>query len=396
MYAARDRLRFWGLAYALLLLLTGTNLATPLYGLYQQRFGFSPVTVTLIFAVYVATLIPALLLAGPLADAVGRRAVLVPAVLLAMVGTGLFAVAGSVGALFLARIIQGASVGAASGALTAAIADAAPPDGQRRASLVATAASVGGLGLGPLLAGLVAELAPRPLLMPFLVELVALLPALAAVLLIPAPRERHRWRPRVPRVPADARSIFWLSGIASFLAFSVTGLFLALAPTFIQTLSGRRSLILGGAAVALMIAASVAAQLLGSRIITPRSQIPGLIALTLGLLCLAASGLWQSLPLLLIAALAAGIGQGVVFLGGLSEVTRSAAADQRASVVSAFYVLVYLGVGVPVIGAGVLATRVGLLTSVEIFAAIVAGCCLVSAGILHPLLRRHHELQPAA
>ncbi|MDN5727164.1 MAG: MFS transporter [Propionibacteriales bacterium] len=384
----RAAVRFWGLAYVLLILLTGTNLATPLYGLYQSRFGFAASTVTLVFAVYVGTLIPALLLAGPLADAVGRRAVLLPAVAVAALGAGIFAYADSTSMLFLGRAVQGLSVGAASGALTAAIADAEPSGDQRKASLVATAASVGGLGLGPLVAGLLAELTPWPLLAPFLFELLALAPAIFAVLAIPASRTRNRWRPTMPRPPAGGRGMFWMSAAASFLAFSVTGLFLALAPSYVQLLSGQRSLILAGAVVALMIGASVVAQLIGADRITPHSQVPGLVVLAVGLIALAVSGLWGSLPLLLVAAVVAGIGQGVVFLGGLGEITRLAPTEQRAAVVSAFYVMVYLGVGVPVIGVGILATFVELLTAVVVFSVVVAAGCLITAGVLRPLLGR--------
>jgi MFS family permease len=109
-------------AYTLLILLTGTNLPTPLYHGYADRFGFSPLTVTLIFAAYAAVLIPSLLLvAGPLADAVGGRAVLIPAVALAALGSLAFALAEGTAWLYVARVLQGVALGAASGALTAAL-----------------------------------------------------------------------------------------------------------------------------------------------------------------------------------------------------------------------------------------------------------------------------------
>jgi MFS family permease len=104
--AVGDRGRFWATAYTLLLLLTGTNLPTPLYRGYEGMFHFSPLVVTLIFAVYVGALVPSLLIAGPLSDSIGRRRVLLPAVILAAVGSLVFALANGIPWLFAARILQ--------------------------------------------------------------------------------------------------------------------------------------------------------------------------------------------------------------------------------------------------------------------------------------------------
>lgn len=195
------RWRFWGAAYALLILLTGTNLPTPLYREYQAQFGFSPLVVTLIFAAYVAALIPSLLVAGPLSDAVGRRKVLLPAVVLAALGSMVFALAEGTAWLFAARILQGLALGAASGPLTASLAELEPTGNRRKAALVATVASVGGLGLGPVLAGLLAQYAPAPHVLPFVVEIVLLVPAAAVIIALPVTRPATRWRPRGPKSP---------------------------------------------------------------------------------------------------------------------------------------------------------------------------------------------------
>ena len=128
------RARFWTAAYTLLILLTGTNVPTPLYRGYETEFGFSPLVVTLVFAAYVAVLIPSLLLAGPLSDAIGRRRVLVPAVGIAALGSLAFALADGTGWLFAARVLQGLAVGAASGALTAALSELEPSGNHRRAA----------------------------------------------------------------------------------------------------------------------------------------------------------------------------------------------------------------------------------------------------------------------
>ncbi|MGC7100356.1 MFS transporter [Amycolatopsis lurida] len=369
--------RFWATAYTLLILLTGTNLPTPLYRSYETRFGFSPFVVTLIFAVYAAVLIPSLLVAGPLSDAIGRRRVLLPALVLAGLGSLGFALATSTEWLFAARILQGLAVGAASGALTAALSELEPSGSHRKAALVSTVASVGGLGLGPVLAGVLAEYATAPDVMPFAVEIVLLIPAVITVLRMPSTHRRTRWRPRRPQLPPTTRAVFVTSGAANFLAFAVIGLFLSLIPAYVAALTNSANLLLGGGTAALMLACSAVVQLLTYGRPPRRLQLVGLPVLALGLGLLVLAGSTPSLALLLGATVLAGVGHGLVFLSGLTAVNNAAPADSRAEVLSSFYVIVYTGVGLPVLGVGILATIVSLTTAVSWFAGSVAALCLL-------------------
>ena len=322
-------------------------------------------------------LIPSLLVAGPLSDAIGRRRVLLPAIGFAALGSLGFALAAGTGWLFAARVLQGLALGAASGPLTAALTELEPTGNRRKAALVAAVASMIGLGLGPLLAGLLAQYAPAPHVLPFAVEIVLLVPAAAAVGTLPAIGSKTRWRPRRPEIPVAMRSVFATSGMASFLAFSVVGLFLALIPTYVAGLSGSNNLFLGGAAAALMLLCSALAQLVGYGKPARTLEFLGLPLLASGLVLLALAGGLSSLTLLLLATVIAGIGQGLGFLGGFTAVNQAAPAGHHAGVLSSFYVIIYLGVGVPVIGLGFLATVTGLLVAVQYFAGIVAVLCLV-------------------
>ncbi|MCX4094358.1 MFS transporter [Nocardia sp. alder85J] len=368
---------FWATGYTLLVLLTGTNLPTPLYHGYQQRFGFSTLTVTLIFAVYMAVLIPSLLIAGPLSDAIGRRRVLAPAVVLAVLGSLAFALAQNIGWLFVARVLQGIALGAASGPLTAALNELEPRGDRRRASLVSTIASVGGLGTGPVLAGLLAQYFPAPHVTPFVLEIVLLIPAAITIALLPRGTVTSRWRPRRPGVPAGMGELFATSGAAGFLAFAVVGLSLTLIPTYVATLSGSRNLLLGGAAVALVLACSAVAQVAGFGRSARTLQLSGLPLVAVGLVLLAVAGSVSSLPLLLVAIVAAGTGHGLVFLGGLTAVNHAAPAGRHAEVASTFLVVLYLGTSIPAVGVGFLATVSGLLRAVQDFAIVVAVLCLI-------------------
>jgi len=372
----RGRWRFWTAAYALLVLLTGTNLATPLYRGYEARFGFSALTVTLIFATYMAVLIPSLLVAGPLADAVDRRVVLLAAVGLAALGCLAFALATGTGWLFAARVAQGLAIGAASGAMTAALTGLEPAGDPRRAALVSTTASMAALGLGPLLGGALAQYAPAPRVLPFVVEITMLVPAAITVAALPPTRPSTRPRSWRPEIPATARSVFVTSGAASFIAFTVVGLFLSLVPTYIVTLSGDTNLFVGGAAVALLPICASLAQLVGYGRRARALETTGLPLLATGLALLALAGAVSSLALLLAAAMIAGVGQGLVFLGGLTAVNQAAPEASRSAVLSSFYVVVYLGAGLPVIGVVLLAAVTGLSAAVRDFAAVVAVLCL--------------------
>ncbi len=383
----RGRWKFWATAYALLILLTGTNLPTPLYRGYEAQFGFSPLLVTLIFAAYVAVLIPSLLVAGPLSDVIGLRRVLLPALALAALGSLAFALAQDTAWLFAARILQGAAIGAASGPLTAALTQLEPTGNRRKAALVSTVASVAGLGLGPVVAGLLAQYAPAPHVLPFVLEIVLLVPAAATIMSLPATRTAARWHPRRPEIPSHMRSQFATSGTASFLAFAVIGVFLTLIPTYVANLSGSKNLLLGGAAVALMLACSALAQLVGYRRTARSLELLGLPLLACGLVLLAVAGGISSLTLLLIATVIAGTGQGLVYLGGLTTINQTAPTDRHADVLSSFYGIMYLGVGLPVIGVGILATAAGLLAAVQYFAGIAAVLCV---GVLFILTRPHH------
>ncbi|MPY91700.1 MAG: MFS transporter [Acidimicrobiia bacterium] len=369
---------FWLCAYALLVLFMGTNMPSPLYRVYQGEFGFSPLVVTLVFAVYVAALIPSLLLFGPLSDVIGRRRVLVPAFLLAVLGAAVFALADGTGWLYAARVVQGVAMGLGSGALTAAMAETEPTGDRARAVVVATGCIVVGAGGGPLVAGLLAEYAPWPLALVYLVEIVAIVPALYGVSRLPDVSPAVRWRPRRPQVPRSIREPFATASVSSFLAWAVTALFLTLVPSYASALAGTANVAVAGGVVSLLFAASAVVQLRGQGQEASGAQRRGLGLLVVGLVLLVTAGEARSLPLLLVATVGAGLGQGLAFLGAMTAVSEVAPADRHADIMSTFYLLTYVGTGAPVIGVGLLATRVEVLPAVEVFAGALAVLCLAA------------------
>src|SRR6476619_6555545 len=110
---------FWAVAGILFLFVSASAAPAPLYRVYQEHWGFSATTLTAVFAVYVVTLLVTLLVAGSLSDYVGRRVVVATGLLLEVATCLVFVSAHGVGALFLARALQGVAVGLTTGALSA-------------------------------------------------------------------------------------------------------------------------------------------------------------------------------------------------------------------------------------------------------------------------------------
>ena len=230
----------------------GTTLPTPLYTFYQRRFGFSELMITVIFATYAGGVIAALLLLGPLSDQAGRRPVLLAGLAFSALSATVFLLAGGLGPLLVGRVLSGFSAGIFTGTATATLIDLAPPGREGRATLVAAMANMGGLGCGPLLAGILAQTGTLPIRLSFWVNLGLLLPALIAILVMPEPVSRRgpiHWRPQSLAVPAPVRAIFIRAALAAFAGFAVLGLSTAVSPAFLGKVLSIKSEVVVGAVV---------------------------------------------------------------------------------------------------------------------------------------------------
>ncbi|MFD1812960.1 MFS transporter [Rhodococcus gannanensis] len=370
---------FHGVAYLLVVLLVGANIPNALYGLYRAEFGFSAAVQTAIFAVYVVGMIPSLLLFGPLSDALGRRVVLGFAAAAGVVGAVTMAFADATVWLFLGRIAQGIAVGAVSAAGTAALIDHEPDGNHQRAALVSSAGGALGGALGPLVGGAVAQYLPHPLQAPFVVFLVALLPAVIAVILLPrGTRDRSAPLVRVPSVPAAVRGVFWISSIAVGLSWGAVGLFQAVVPAWITGQLGVSNLVVGAVAASLVMICSVATQAASRRLPARRAERAGLVVLAVAMLGLAAVAREPVLALLFLVTAVVGAGQGLTFAGGLRSVNASVtthAPGSQGGVLGAFYVVSYVGLAVPIVVAGLAITAWGTGTAVTALGLIGAALC---------------------
>ncbi len=351
-----------------LVLMAGANLATPLYAVYAHRFGFSNLVLTTIFATYAVVLVPALILFGRLSDRFGRRPVIAGGLAVACIALGVFAAAESEAWLYGARALQGLAVGMISGAATAALVELDPEGDRRRAALFAGLAQAGGSAAGPMLAGALAQWAPDPLRLPYLVGLALTAGAAALTLRLPeaAAGEREPWRIQRPRVPRELRAQFVRVALTAATVWAAVALYLSIVPSYAGGLIGRQRLALLAAVSAAALVASFATQLASRRLraAPPRLQAIGLALLALGLAALVAASPVRSLALLVAGSVAAGAGHGLAFLSAQEELNDAAPPDRRGEVTAAFIGCIYALVASAVIGTGLLDLRFSLSVSV--------------------------------
>lgn len=390
---------FHGIGYVLAILLVGANMPTALYGLYREDFGFSPVTQTVIFAIYAAALVPALFFFGPLSDRVGRRPVLVTALLAGLTGVAVLAAADATVWLIVGRVLQGLSVGACSAAGAAALMDHVPVGNPVRAARAATASTAAGAALGPLLAGAVAEYLPHPTVLPYIFFAVALVPGVVALALLPTPSAPKRREPRdgtrrplveIPRLPHEIRSVFVRATLPAAVAWATVGLFQSVVPSWIAQLLGMSNLLIGAAAAALVMSCSVVAQLSMRGLDPLVAQRIGTVLLFAGMSGLFVVDRFPSLPLLIVVSIVVGVGHGLAFAAGMQRVSTAVATSARESsgaVLAAFFTSTYVGLGVPAVAAGLLVTYQGMSAAVAEFSVAAAIVCLIALAlnmIRHP------------
>jgi MFS family permease len=360
----RHQLGFWAVAFAFLAVMAFSTLPSPLYGLYQQRDGFSSFTITIIYAAYAIGVIAALLLAGHVSDWHGRRRVLLPAIATSVVSAVIFLLWRDLPGLILARIVNGLSVGVVAATATAWLAElhavGRPDASPQRAQLTATAVNLGGLGVGPLVSGFLAQWAGGdPLATPYIVFLVALVVALAVVALAPETRDRPDPFPayRVQRVsvPQQARGAFAAAAAGAFIAFGALGLFTGLAATFLVGTLHHASHALAGVTVFVLFAGGVLLQVALAPASPRRILTVGGTAMIAGL-TLTALAVWlpsPSLALFLAGGALTGAGAGAVFKGTVGTVIAITPPESRAEALAGLFLAGYVGLSLPVVGAGI-------------------------------------------
>ena len=361
----------------------GSTLVTPLYILYQRAFGFSDTILTMIYAAYVVGNLGALFLLGRVSDQIGRRRTVLPAIALAGLATVMFLFAKATAWLFVGRALSGLAIGLASGAATAWIAELIDGKDKSLASTAATAANYMGLAIGALLAGLLAQYAPAPLHLSYIVYL-CLLAALAwfvarAQETVSRPRAlgEASLRPRIG-VPRAIRGRFVSPAATAFAIFALGGFYAALAPTLLRRDLHQTNLALGGAVVFELFTAAAAAVYATQALKSRTAMLTGVALLIPSVALIVAAQSLLSLPLLLAGTALSGISSALGYRGSLQVINEIAPAEKRAEVISSYQMACFLGNALPVVGVGILSSAFGPMTATASLAVAVAALALVA------------------
>jgi MFS family permease len=378
---------FWVVGYVFAVTMAFSTVPAPLYVLYQARDHFGALLVTVIFAAYAVGVLASLFLAGHISDWFGRRRMVAAAVGVNMASGVVFLAWPAVPGLITGRVISGAGIGMLTATATAYLSElhAAARPGQpgRRAEVAATAANLGGLGLGALLAGLLAQYAGHGLQLPYLVSEALMAGGALALAATPEtvarPRPRPRYHPQRVSVPAADRPAFFTAGLATVAAFAPLGLFTSLAPGFIAGTLGDRSHALAGLATFVVFGAAALAQVALSRAASSRQLHAGLTGLILGLALVTVAVWLPSLTIFLLGGALAGAGAGAAFKGSISTVIAIAPPIRRGETLAGLFLAAYIGIAVPVLGLGLAAQLVSAQIAVLGFAAVLAAVAAIAS-----------------
>ncbi|MFH8535050.1 MFS transporter [Streptomyces tendae] len=374
----------------------GAGAGSPLFVLYQQQWGFPDWQLTTAFTVYAVTLLATLLVAGSLSDHVGRRPVLITALLLLLLAGGLFLTADSIGWIIAARAVQGMATGAATSTFTATIIELSSPRHRRTMTVLTSAAPVGGLALGAFFAGLAVEYTDHPTSVVFITLSVVLLYGIVSVLAAPETASRRpgalaSLRPRLT-IPPAARSWFWSLSPLTAAGWMYSGLFLGLAPSFDHQVFHIHDSAANGAVVALQPISAALAGMAFARVTATRATRAGALLILVGALLTITGVGTASLPLVIIGALIGGAGQGAAFGSTLRILGPLADNAHRGGLFAAVYLIAYTAYGVPVLLAGIASDHTGLAPTVTVYGATVA--LLAATAALSLTLRARRADSP--
>jgi predicted MFS family arabinose efflux permease len=373
-----SRVAFYLQASIIVALLASSSAPTPLYAVYQREWGFSPITTTVVFGVYAVAVLIALLTVGSLSDHIGRRPVLIAALILQALVMVVFAVASGVDELLIARIAQGLATGAALGAVGAGLLDI----DRAKGTLANSIAPMTGTATGALGSALLAQYLPAPTRLVYLVLLAIFAIQAAGVLLAretaaPRPGAWASLRPEIG-VPPRVRMPLLLAAPAVIAAWSLAGFYGSLGPTLVRYVSGSSSFLLGGLSLTVIAGAACLVVVLRNR--SPRTVVlVGTAALILGVGLVMLAVELTNPVLFFVASAIAGIGFGGSFQGAIRTVVPLAETHQRAGVLSTLFVVSYLAMGLPAVAAGVLVVHGGgVLSTARMYGVAVIALALVA------------------
>lgn len=371
----------------LIIMLASSTVPSPIYVVYAQRFGMSSAMITVIFAVYAVAVMIGLLVLGSLSDDIGRRPVLLASMTLLAISMCVFALSSGVGWLIVARVVQGAGVGLATGALSASVLELAPERAPQRGTLINAVGPTLGIAVGALLSGLLVAYAPAPTVLSFVVMAICFVAIGVAMLRLPetAPRRRTtiRIRPHRIAVPAGQGRPFAAASLGLVAGWAVGGFYLSLGPSLAAHVLRTNNHLIGGLTITVLAGTAAIAQVVGSRASAISAALLGLALLVVGLGLVLASIMTDRGAVAFVAGNAVlGAGWGLTFLGVFRLIATLAQPEHRGEVLSAGYVVAYLSMSLPAVLIGFTVRELGLVHGARLFVeAVIAVCLLAVIGL---------------
>ena len=349
---------------------------SPLYVVYQHLWGFSPTTLTVVFAVYVLGLIGALLTLGALSDHVGRRPVLAAAIALEATSLALFLTAGDVTVLLVARLLQGIATGAALTTLGAALVDLNPPHAPGRAGLINGIAPVAGLAVGALGCGALVQFAPEPTHLVWALLLAAMVLAGYVVARLPETSARRAGAVAslAPKLGVPSRLRADVLALVPIIvaSWAIGGLYLSLGPSVAAGVFGLTNHLVGGFVVTLLCGTGAITSYAMRKLPIPRVLTVAAALLTLGSVVSVLGLEWSSITLAAAGTVISGVGFGASALASFGTLATLAAPHERGELLAVALVIAYTAFSVPAVIAGFAATSYGLHPTALVYGSAVA------------------------
>ncbi len=379
---------FWIIASISFLYLFAASAPSPLYGVYATKWHFSPITLTVVFGVYAVTLLATMLLAGSLSDSLGRRPVIMTALVVQSLTMVLFLLADNVSWLYAARLAQGCATGLVTAAVSAALVDLQPSRRPGLAAVVNATIPPAGLAVGALVSGALVQYAPNPTRLVYWLLLASFV-AMGVVLLTLVPETvPQRRMPRFGVEVGVERAMLraFLATVPVLVAcWALSGLYLSLGPSLVLTMQHTANKLRAGGIVFILCGCGAAAGVIAHAWPPRRAMFTGCVTLGTGVILTVISVADDVTALLYIGTVVAGCGFGLGFLGAFRTLAGLAMSERRSELIASMYVVAYLWFSIPSVIAGIVTAHVGMHDTAIGYGIAVAALALIAL----PATARH-------
>ena len=382
----RRRAGLFGLTWIYIVFQTAAAAPSPLYVVYEKEWGVPAWVLGFAFSAYAFTLLLAIVTVGALSDHIGRRPVLVAAIVVELASMAMLLIATNIGTVLVARLLQGLATGTAITALSAGMTDLSPARNRQLGAVIASVAPLIGLTIGALGSGVVILIAPTATPIIFGTLIAALAVGLGFLAISPTlvPKSAGALRSLVPRVhvPAQSRRAFRASTLLNIAVWLTAGLSLGLVGQINRDVFHIHNGLANGGTIALLMGIASITVIVFRKAGTRQSGIIASAALAVGAVGIGLGVATASFPLYLTGAAVAGFGDGLGFAGYIRLLVPTVGPDQRAGLFSAMYTVSYLTFGIPVIVAGIVISMLGVAPVVLIYCGVTLTISLLAARSL--------------